>query len=253
MIAAISLFVIITISALITKIAAIALMHTGLSTEAAKFQARSVYTGTGFTTQESEKVINHPVRRRIIYILMLVGNAGIVTTISSLMLTFLIPDSNNSLLYSIIFIVVGLTALWWAIQSDFVNRWLSKIIDKALTKYTDIDVKDYAAILHLSGEYQISELKVREDSWLANKTLQELELRKEGINVLGIERAGENEEYIGSPNGKTTVKINDVVTMYGRDEVFKSLDERERNFRGELSHQELMRRQKELAKQKEEN
>ncbi|MFD2433533.1 hypothetical protein ACFSO9_08245 [Mesonia maritima] len=54
MIAAISLFVIITISALITKVAAIALMHTGLSTEAAKFQARSVYTGTGFTTQESE-------------------------------------------------------------------------------------------------------------------------------------------------------------------------------------------------------
>ncbi|WP_121667733.1 TrkA C-terminal domain-containing protein [Mesonia aquimarina] len=248
MIAAISLFVIITISALITKVAAIALMHTGLSTEAAKFQARSVYTGTGFTTQESEKVINHPVRRKVIYILMLVGNAGIVTTISSLMLTFLIPNDNNSLLYSVIFIVVALTALWWAIQSDVVNKWLAKIIDKALTKYTDIDVKDYAAILHLSGEYQISELKVRKDSWLANKTLEELELRKEGINLLGIEREGE--EYIGSPNGKTKIRINDIITMYGRDEVFKNLDERERNFRGEMSHQEIIKRQKELVKQK---
>jgi len=248
MIAAISLFVIISISALITKIAAIALMHTGLSTEAAKFQARSAYTGTGFTSQESEKVINHPVRRKVIYILMLVGNAGIVTTISSLMLTFLIPDNNNSLLYSIIFIIVGLSALWWAIQSDVVNKWLAKVIDKALTKYTDIDVKDYAAILHLSGEYQISELKVRKDSWLANKTLEELELRKEGINLLGIEREGE--EYIGSPNGKTLVKINDVITMYGRDEMFKSLDERERNFRGELNHQKLMKQQEELTEEK---
>ena len=57
MIPAISLFVIVTLSALITRVAAIALAHTGLSTESARFQARSAYTGTGFTTGESEKIM----------------------------------------------------------------------------------------------------------------------------------------------------------------------------------------------------
>lgn len=131
MLAAISLFVIITLSALVTKVASIALMHTGLSTEVAKFQARSAYTGSGFTSSESEKLLNHPVRRKIIYILMLVGNAGIITTLSSLILTFVLPDNRSSLLYSILILVVGLTLLWWAIQSKMVDRWLSKMIDKA--------------------------------------------------------------------------------------------------------------------------
>lgn len=62
MIAAITLFLIITLSALITRIAAIALAHTGLSTQSARFQARSAYTGTGYSTSESEKIMNHPVQ-----------------------------------------------------------------------------------------------------------------------------------------------------------------------------------------------
>src|SRR5680860_205662 len=83
MIAAITLFLVVSLSALITKIAAIALIHTGLSTDIARFQARSAYTGAGFTSNESEKIMNHPVRRKIIFTLMLVGNAGIVTVMSS--------------------------------------------------------------------------------------------------------------------------------------------------------------------------
>lgn len=58
----ISLIIIFTLSLLITKISAQSLIHTGLSKDAAKFQARSAYTGVGFTTGESEKIINHPVR-----------------------------------------------------------------------------------------------------------------------------------------------------------------------------------------------
>src|SRR5699024_9833199 len=96
MIAAISLFIVVFLSVLITRIATIALTHTGLSRESARFQARSALTGSGFTTSESEKVVSHPVRRRIILLLMLIGNAGIVTAVSSLILTFVISDSTFS-------------------------------------------------------------------------------------------------------------------------------------------------------------
>jgi hypothetical protein len=66
----------------------IALTHTGLTKASAKFQARSAFSGAGFTTSESEMVVNHPVRRKIVMLLILLGNAGLVTAVSSLILTF---------------------------------------------------------------------------------------------------------------------------------------------------------------------
>lgn len=70
--------VIITLSILVTRVATVALTLTltGLSRESAKFQARSAFSGAGFTTTESEDVVNHPIRRRVIMSLMLIGNAG---------------------------------------------------------------------------------------------------------------------------------------------------------------------------------
>lgn len=254
MIAAVTLFFIITLSALITRVAAIALAHTGLSTQSARFQARSAYTGAGYTTSESEKIMNHPVRRKIIFTLMLVGNAGIVTAMSSLILTFVLPDTLTTKLYGLLIVLVGLAFLWWAIKSDWVDKWLSKVINKMLKKYTDIDVQDYAAVLHLHDSYHISELRVEEDSWLANKTLVELELRKEGITVLGIDRQGE--DYLGSPSGNSKILPDDVITLYGKAEVFESLYKRSRDMGGEMQHKKFVakeadRKEEEDTKEKE--
>src|SRR5699024_12563733 len=125
MASAITLIVVLTLSVLVTRIATIALMHTGLSSESAKFQARSAYTGSGFTTSESEQIMRYPVRRKIIYMLMLIGNAGIITTMSSLILTFVLPNNVASLLYSLGIIVVGSVILLFAVRSVWLDRWLS--------------------------------------------------------------------------------------------------------------------------------
>lgn len=65
-----------------------ALIATGLPREVARFQARSALSGVGFTTTEAESIVGHPLRRRIVFWLMLVGNAGFVTIVVSLILTF---------------------------------------------------------------------------------------------------------------------------------------------------------------------
>lgn len=234
MIAAISLFVIIFLSVLITRIATIALSHTGLSRESARFQARSALTGSGFTTSESEKVVSHPVRRKIILLLMLVGNAGIVTAVSSLILTFVIPNTAQSLIFSFVILVVGIALIWWAAQSKIVDRYLSRIIDRALSRYTSIDLRDYAAILHLSGDFQVTDLKVDAGDWIANQSLDELHLPHEGILVLGIQR--KDGTYLGTPGGKTKVKPEDVLTVYGRAASFKSLDTRKKGYDGDREH-----------------
>ncbi|MEL7419682.1 MAG: potassium transporter TrkA, partial [Cyanobacteria bacterium J06555_3] len=72
--ALISVLVAITLSLLITRIATEALTLTGLSRTSARFQARSAFTGTGFATSESEAIVKHPLRRRIIMWLMFLGN-----------------------------------------------------------------------------------------------------------------------------------------------------------------------------------
>ena len=84
----ITVIIILVVSIFITRLASIMLTHTGLSRESSRFQARSAFTGVGFTTSESEKVVNHPVRRKILQVLMILGNAGIVTAIASLIIGF---------------------------------------------------------------------------------------------------------------------------------------------------------------------
>lgn len=241
MIAAVTLFLVVALSALITKIATIALTYTGLSTQSARFQARSAYTGAGFTTSESEKIMNHPVRRKIVFNLMLVGNAGIVTVMSSLILTFVLPDTLSSKLYGLGIVVVGMVLIWLAIKSKWVDRGLSKIINRMLKKYTDLEVQDYAAVLHLKDDYKVSEKKVEEDNWMANKTLLELDLRHEGITILGIDRA--DCDYIGSPTGSFEILPEDIITVYGKADVIKNLYSRKKNFVASLAHQEYVEKE----------
>lgn len=92
MVAIISVLVIIALSILVTRVAAVALVHTGLARDAARFQARSAFTGVGYTTEEAERVARHPVRRRIAMTLMLLGNAGVVTVMASLVVGLIDPS-----------------------------------------------------------------------------------------------------------------------------------------------------------------
>jgi len=78
MLEVVSLLVVLVMSLIITRVATVALALTGMTQQSARFQARSALTGAGFTTTESERVVNHPVRRRVIMALMLMGNTGLV-------------------------------------------------------------------------------------------------------------------------------------------------------------------------------
>lgn len=241
MIPAITLFLVVALSALITKVATIALTHTGLSTQSARFQARSAYTGAGFTSSETEKIMNHPVRRKIIFNLMLIGNAGIVTVMSSLILTFVLPDTLMSKLLGLIIVVVGVSLVWLAIRSRWIDRGLSKIINKMLKKYTDIEVQDYAEVLHFKDDYKISEKKIGADDWVANKTLAQLNLRHEGITVLGIDR--KDCDYMGSPTGGFDILPNDVITFYGKSDRIKNLYRRKKDYIADIQHDKFVKKE----------
>ena len=249
MIAISSVLVIIALSILVTRVAAVALTHTGLSRDAARFQARSAFTGVGYTTQEAERITRHPVRRRIAMTLMLLGNAGVVSVIASLVVGIIDRGEDEvGLMIRLAVLALGLLVLWLLAASRWVDRWLSRAIAWALDRWTDLEIRDYAQLLHLTGEYGVRELRVDPEDWLAEKDLAELSLRDEGIIVLGIER--ENGDYVGAPRGHTTVEAGDLVLLYGRDEALDRLDDRPKGAKGERGHREgVEEEQKEQASQ----
>lgn len=242
----ISLLLIISLSVLATRIGALALIHTGLSKEAAKFQARSAFMGVGFTTNESEMVVNNPVRRKILTVLMFLGNAGIITTISSVIFSFISLEQSGFFSLEVLVLVLGLLLLLFLSQSKWIDRKLSDVINAALSKYSDLDVKDYYSLLHLSGDYRVSEIRVEEKDWLTNKSLEQLDLAAEGIIVLGIKR--ENGKYIGAPVGDTQVKKNDILILYGRIRLLEKLEKRKEGNTGDQEHREAVQEQEEIEK-----
>lgn len=254
MLSVITLLVVLALSILVTRIASVALTHTGLSRESAKFQARSAFTGVGFTTDESEKVVNHPVRRRILLLLMLLGNAGIVTAVSSLIVSFINVDRSASPFWPITLLVSGVLLLWVIANSAFVDRHLSNLISKVLKRYTTINIHDFSKLLHLSGDYQISEVHVEDTGWLAGTRIAECALGKEGISILGIDRA--HGEYLGVPDGDTVIEAGDTLVLYGRADTLRNLSRREEGWSGDIEHEHQVQEQKtekKIEKQKDES
>lgn len=246
----ISVIIILAFSIIITRVASIALTHTGLSREASRFQARSAFTGVGFTTSESEKAVNHPVRRRILQLLMILGNAGIVTGVASLIIGFSGIGNNAGGWFKILILVAGVALLWTLANSQWADKRMSIIIDKILTRYTKLDVNDYASLLHLSGEFRISEISINEDHWLDGKKLINSRLRDEGLNVIAISRS--DGTFIGNPNGETLIKSGDSIIVYGRAKTLNKIEKRFKGFLGNTEHDEMVKEQKEVLEHEKE-
>ena len=249
MVGLITLFATLVISLLVTRIGSVALTLTGMSQDAARFQARSAYTGVGFTTSESEQVVNHPVRRRVLAFLMLTGNIGIAVVIASMMATFADAGQGREFWLRSFFLSSALLALWIVTTRRFVDQTIEKVIAWALRTWTDLDVRDYVSLLHLADGYVVYEIRVNESDWIADKTLAESTLSAEGVLVLGIHRA--NGKYLGSPNGKTVIDSGDVLSVYGPHDRLEELDLRKKGYEGDRAHKIAIENQQKVAKESE--
>jgi hypothetical protein len=227
MIPIISLLVFVLLSALILRVGATALRLTGLSRDLAHFQAFSSFFLAGFTTNEAEHVVNHPVRRRIIMILMCAGYIGVGTIVSTTVVSFVGTTNNNNWSDShwvrVGLILAGLLTMWVVGRQNFINRVLERVITWALRRFTDLRILDYADLLHVSHDYIIAEISVNEGDWFEGQTLAALRLNKRELLVLGIDRA--DSSYEGAPGGDTVASPGDTMIVYGLCRVISELKE----------------------------
>ena len=249
-IAIISLFTVVVLSLVCIRVGTVALVQTGLSDQLAKFQSYSAFTTSGFTTAEAEQIMSHPLRRRIVSWLMIAGSVGVVSAGSSLV-SILVSGQNQTsesladqTWFRVTTLASGLVLLWGAAQSRWLDARLSQIIAWLLTKYTDLELRDYHGLLHMTGGYIVAELRVEAGDWLAGQSLIELALTKEGVLILGIEKP--HGIYIGAPQGHTRVEAGDMLLVYGISESLDQLDNRRRGISGNAEHMAAVSRQQML-------
>ena len=245
MIAVAGLLAVILVALIVTRVATVVLALTGLSRESARFQARSALTGVGFTTSEAEAVVTHPVRRRVVMLLMLLGSAGVVTVIATLMLSF-VGAGGRETGVRMLLLVAGLVGLLLLAQSALVDRVLSRLIERALKRWTSLDVQDYAALLHLGGEYRVTEAYVGPGHWAKDRPLGELRIWEEGLRVLGVAR--KDGTYLGAPIPETEVHAGDTLVVYGPADALAELAERPAGEAGDEAHRRAVERRRAEAR-----
>jgi len=212
MIPVITLLVVILWALCVTRIASEALVLTGMSRLTARFQARSAYTGTGFTTTEAEQVVRHPLRRKMISFLMLAGNIGFMTIIGSTVFSFSEGFGIQHWGHGLI-LIGGMGVMAWLAFSKWADKRMIRIIGWFLKRYVHMHPTDYNHLMHISEDYGVSAVPIPEESWLVGRSFKNIDKNKHGFVLLGIESS--DGSYNGAPYGNVIYNAGDVLIVYG--------------------------------------
>ena len=213
MAAGFSLLAIFAISFCFVRIASVALRLTGLPEQNARFQAMSALTGTGFTTTEAEMVVNYPIRRKIISWLMIFGNLGIVTVLSTLTISFVRTDAEMGAMLVQLTWMVGLTIVFFVVMlNPIVDRLFCGLIGFVLEKCTFLGGRHYRRLLQFGNELSISE-----HQFFASESLSPDQVKAElaGFSVLAVRRkTGATEAF---SLGMSLINPGDSLILFGHD------------------------------------
>ena len=198
------------ILALILRVATAALVLTGLPEDVARFQVRSAFFGAGFTTRESELVLNHPVRRRITQWLIMLGAVGISGLAASSIITL---SREGDPLAPIAALAGGLALLWALSSIRPLDRALVALCAAALRRTTRLQVVPHETLLRLSGEHEVALVQVVTGGPLDGRATGDLPA---GVRVLGVQRR--DGTYVDAPPATLVFEAGDAVAVYGRDD-----------------------------------
>ncbi len=216
------LLLIIAVLMVVVRSGAIALELTGVPKTIARFQALSALTGTGFTTREAETVVQHPLRRRIISVLMIVGNIGVVTIVSTFVIAL---QGGGPIRPSINLIILGIGVyVFYRLAThrrflSIISIWIRRKLKEALPLETDVLVDE---VMHQGLGFGISRLTISGNSGIAGKTVEESGIREQEAIILSIERDG---AFIPVPKASRQIEEGDRLLCYGRTESLRRLVE----------------------------
>lgn len=196
---------------LVIEIAVVLFHLTGLKKQVSRYQAISMLTGTGFTTDESQLIIDHPVRRRISASLILFGAFSLAVMISVLssMLSDDLRLTELTVINSFLLIILLMGRI------PFLRNKLQKAFHYEMHKNLDISELPIKEGLYLEEDDVVTEVNIEEESELEGKKIQELFGQEEDITLLFIKRGEIN---IRNTLYKETIHAGDCLILYGNKE-----------------------------------
>jgi hypothetical protein len=209
------LFIVFTVIEINTSI----FVATGLDRKIARFQVISMLTGTGFTTGESELIIDHPVRRRLGAFLILFGAFSLAVIISAI--SNLLAD--NFYTMEIAYIAGGLLVLLFVLRVPFLQRAMSKKMKSELKENYELADLPISDVLLMDDEDEVREIPINEDSRFTDKTFDEIVDKEDDVMLLFIKRGEIN---IRNKAYDTKIEPGDKLVLYGNnpkiEEIFKN-------------------------------
>ncbi len=160
--AAFTVMVIFTISTILVRIASTIMRLTGLPDNVARFQSLSAMTGTGFTTRESELIVNYPIRRRVLMTLMIIGNIGLVSVVSTFVVAFSeIGPERASVVQQVFWFTAALAVNFLVIVNPVVDGLLCRFLSWVLVRTTNLGKRRFVRLLSLEDDMTIAEHHLR--------------------------------------------------------------------------------------------
>ena len=204
--------VIIFISLIVVRIGAVAFELTGLPWEQAKFQALSLFSNSGFTTKEAERITNHPARRKIATTLMTTGNAGLITLVGAFV-SSLSSQTTAYWLSDLALLILIPLLIVWTFRTVRVRNWLRFKIKAFMEKHYQFESDLPEELLKLGKQYELARITIPKNSPISGKSLKELHLKKNHLQILAIEK---NHKFIPIPEGEEVLESGTQLVVYGK-------------------------------------
>jgi hypothetical protein len=167
-------------------------------------------------------VVGHRTRRRIVTILIVLGNAGTVTVIATLVASFTQVSGDIWLFFIRLAIIIGgIFGLYQLIiRSNYGSRipaWLRRpVINRVLRGAPAVE-----EIFHVEKDWAISLVMIRESSESVGQSVADITAEGD-IEILSIDRAG---AYLTRPNWDEKIMEGDRLLVYAnRKSVKRILD-----------------------------
>jgi hypothetical protein len=157
---------------------------TGLEDKVSRFQIISMLTGTGFTTDESKLILDHPIRRNLSAFLILFGTFSLAVIISSITQIL----SNDLRIDKLSMVIIILFIFLIILKIRPIQNKLRKTFKYKMKKnfsFHDISLKEALA---LTEEDLLTNIVVKENSEYVDKMITDIITEDEDINLLHIKR-----------------------------------------------------------------
>ena len=215
---------VITVYMLLIEIFSVAFKLTGMATSKIKFQVATLFTGTGFTTSESELITNDERRRKIAVVCSYTGHIFSVVIMSLIINVFFsigVSLSNEHVTptftewYFILFyITAGLFLVMLFIKIPPINKRFRKLLEKiAISSSKTARKTNILTVLDMYGKHAVVNIVLNiVPSFMEEKPLYQTGLSKNySINILSLKRG----KKVLDVTKDTMFLKGDSLVMYG--------------------------------------